>query len=155
VRSFEVLPHGTVHGDLFVDNVKWSGGKISGVIDFEMASTERLTWELAVCINAWCWTPSAEQRGGPAGHFDLAKSRAFIKGYAAVRELEGAELEALALDLRLAAARFAITRLYDFELKPLPPERRVYKDYRHYMQRLHALSADGGAEGLVAASLRA
>jgi Ser/Thr protein kinase RdoA (MazF antagonist) len=112
-----------------------------------------LTWELAVGINAWCWTPSAEQRGGPSGYFDRAKVRAFLKGYTTVRELEPAEMEALPQDLRLAAARFAITRLVDFELKSLPADRRVYKDYRHYMQRLVSLSEGGGAEGLLAAAL--
>lgn len=152
-RSFEHLPRGTVHGDLFVDNVKWHANKISGVIDFEMSSSERLTWELAVGINAWCWTPSAEQHGGPSGYFDRAKVIAFLKGYSTVRELEKDELEALSQDLRLAASRFAITRLVDFELKVLPPERRVYKDYRHFMQRLVALSEGGGAEGLLAAAL--
>ncbi len=153
-RSFAHLPKGTVHGDLFIDNVKFRDNKISGVIDFEMASTERMTWELAVGINAWCWTPSAEQRGGPAGHFDSAKTQAFLKGYATARELEPAEVEALPHDLRLAAARFAITRLCDFELKSLPAERRVYKDYRHFLQRLKALSENGGAEGLVAEAMQ-
>lgn len=142
------LPQGTVHGDLFVDNVKFSGRKLAGVIDFEMASTDRLIWELAVLINAWCWLPAPEQHGGPAGAFDADRVRAAIRGYQKHRNLTTPERNALADDLRLAAARFAISRLVDFELKRLPKERRVYKDYRHFMARLAALQ-DGGAEALL------
>lgn len=152
-RELDHLPRGTVHGDLFIDNVKFKDGKLCGVIDFEMASTERFTWELAVGINAWCWMPSVEQKGGPSGHFDRARTRAFLRGYVRERSLSRAEKAALPDDLRLAAARFAITRLCDFELKKLPPERRVYKDYRHYMERLRALH-DGGAERLVSDAVR-
>jgi homoserine kinase type II len=150
-RDVEHLPRGTVHGDLFVDNAKFDGDELSGMIDFEMAATERLVWELAVMINAWCWVPSAEQHGGPAGRFDPERVQAALEGYASVRSLEAAELEALAPELRLAAARFAITRLYDFELNPLPSDRRVYKDYRHYMARLSALS-EGRAEQIVSSA---
>src|SRR5262245_4954071 len=44
-RAFDHLPSGTVHGDLFIDRVRWQDHKISGVIDFELSSTERLTWD--------------------------------------------------------------------------------------------------------------
>lgn len=152
-RSFDRLPRGTVHGDLFIDNVKFKGGRLTGVIDFEMASSDRLIWDLAVAMNAWCWEPSAEQKGGPAGHFNRVKTRALLRGYSSVRPLGRAERAALPDDLRLASIRFAITRLCDFELKRLPPERRVYKDYRHYIQRFDKLGA-GGAEKLVADALR-
>jgi homoserine kinase type II len=141
-RAVEHLPHGTVHGDLFVDNAKFDGDRLCGIIDFEMSATERLVWELAVLINAWCWEPSPAQRGGPAGRFDPERVRAAIEGYESVRPLDPAEHEALASELRLAASRFAITRLYDFELNPLPPDRRVYKDYRHFLVRLSALDAE-------------
>ncbi len=147
-RATEDLPRGTVHGDLFVDNVKFKNGKLVGVIDFEMASTERLIWEIAVGINAWCWQPSAEQQGGPAGHFSVEPVGAFLRGYDQTRPLADSEWSALPDELRLAAARFAISRLIDFELKSLPPEQRVYKDYRHYMQRLRVLAGDG-AEALI------
>lgn len=152
-RVVEHLPRGTVHGDLFVDNAKFEGDELCGMIDFEMSATERLSWELAVLINAWCWEPSAGQHGGPAGRFDLERVRAALDGYSSIRPLEPEEKEALPAELRFAAARFAITRLYDFELNPIPSERRVYKDYRHFMARLFALS-NGNAEKLIAAATR-
>lgn len=148
-RSLGSLPRGTVHGDLFIDNAKFEGDRLAGIIDFEMASSERLLWELGVLINAWCWVPSPSQQGGPAGSFDTARVRAVLDGYQSERRLEGLEREQLPDDLRLAAARFAITRLYDFELNALPADRRVYKDYRHYMARLEALM-DDRAEAMIA-----
>jgi homoserine kinase type II len=136
-RCVDHLPRGAVHGDLFVDNVRWRDTKISGVIDFEMSCRERLTWDLAVAINAWCWHPSPEQRGGPAGSFDDERMRAFLDGYRSIRELTAAEMEALPDELKLAATRYAIARLADFETRG--PERRIYRDYRHFMQRLRVL----------------
>jgi homoserine kinase type II len=151
-RRFGRLPQGTIHGDLFVDNVKFQGDKLVGVIDFEMGATERLVWELAVVINAWCWVPSAQQMGGPAGSFSLPRVEAFFRGYSAHRALAPAEITAMPQELRLVAMRYALSRLVDFELKRLPPERRVFKDYRHFMERLRVLS-EGGAEALVEAAV--
>ncbi len=149
-RDISELPKGIVHGDLFIDNVKFKDDQLVGVIDFEMASYERLIWELAVAINAWCWQPSADQHGQPAGTFSTERARALMEAYQEARPLEDDELSALAGELRLAAARFTVTRIWDFELNQLPADQRVYKDYRHFMARLRALS-DGGAEALLAA----
>jgi homoserine kinase type II len=147
-RRLDDLPVGTVHGDLFIDNAKFRDDDLVGCIDFEMASTERLVWDVAVTLNDWCWQPTTKQMGGPAGRFHLGRVRAFLEAYDRTRPLTKAERRALPHELRLAAARFAITRIVDFELKRLPASRRVYKDYRHYTARLEAL-ADGGAEALV------
>jgi homoserine kinase type II len=141
-----------VHGDLFVDNAKFHEDELVGVIDFEMASTDRLLWDVAVTLNDWCWQPSAKQMGGPAGRYHAGRVRSFLRAYDRMRPLTGPERRALPSELRLAAARFAISRLVDFELKRMPPSRRVYKDYRHYTARLDAL-ADGGAEALVERAL--
>ncbi|MEP6866490.1 MAG: homoserine kinase, partial [Deltaproteobacteria bacterium] len=48
--------HGIIHGDLFRDNVLWEGERISAILDFEQASGGSLVYDLAVCINDWCWT---------------------------------------------------------------------------------------------------
>lgn len=127
-RELSQMTMRTVHGDLFIDNAKFVGDRLVGIIDFEMASTDRVTWELAVLINAWCFDPD---RG-----FDPVLVSAAIEGYEEERPLEDRERADLSADLRLAAARFAVTRLYDFELHPLPEGRRVYKDYRDFLARL-------------------
>lgn len=140
-------PAGVVHGDLFVGNARFRGEELASVFDFELACTERFTWDLASTINAWCWEPSATQRGGPAGSYSARKLRGLLSAYAHVRPLTAADVKELAHDLRLLALRTAMLRFAEFEV---PKKRRQpYRDYRHFMARLGVL-ADGGAEGLLA-----
>jgi homoserine kinase type II len=94
------LPRGTIHADLFPDNVP-------GLIDFYFACTDFLAYDIAVMLNAWCFEPNGRE-------FDLTKGRALLAGYQSVRPLEAAELEALPLLARGAALRFFLTRLVDW-----------------------------------------
>jgi homoserine kinase type II len=117
--------HGIIHGDLFRDNVLWQHERITAILDFEQASGGSLTYDLAVCINDWCWT------GAP--RIDLA--RALIAGYDQVRRLTDSDREALPYEIRAAAARFTITRITDVYLARVPnPE----KDFRAFLARCEA-----------------
>ena len=56
------LPHGIIHGDLFVDNVLFHPeGRLSALLDFEQASWGRWAYDLAVTTLALgsAWTTSA------------------------------------------------------------------------------------------------
>lgn len=101
------LPTGVIHADLFPNNVLFLGDAVSGLIDFYFAATDAYAYDLAICINAWCFE---------ADHLSLnvTKSRALIESYAAVRPLSAVELEALPLLCRGSAMRFLATRLYDW-----------------------------------------
>lgn len=100
------LPSGVIHADLFPDNVFFIAGKVSGLIDFYFACSDALAYDLAICLNAWCF----EQDGS----FNLTKGQAMIAGYQKVRPLEPAEVEALPVLCRGAALRFLLTRLVDW-----------------------------------------
>ncbi|MBA3464345.1 MAG: homoserine kinase [Deltaproteobacteria bacterium] len=116
---------GLIHGDLFRDNVLWDGGEISAILDFEQASGGSLAYDLAVCINDWCWTGAPE--------IDLA--RALLAGYQRVRPLTDADRVALPIEVRAAATRFTITRITDVYLARVPnPE----KDFRAFLARVEA-----------------
>jgi homoserine kinase type II len=100
------LPVGNIHADLFPDNVFFIGKELSGVIDFYFACTDALAYDLAVCLNAWCFEPDCS--------FNRTKGQAFLSGYCSLRPLEAAEIEALPLLARGAALRFLLTRLVDW-----------------------------------------
>jgi homoserine kinase type II len=100
------LPVGLIHADLFPDNVFFLGEEWSGFIDFYFACTDLLAYDIAICLNAWCFEPD--------GAFNATKGRLLLNGYRKARPLSADELEALPLLARGAAMRFLLTRSYDW-----------------------------------------
>lgn len=93
------LPRGAIHADLFPDNALFTGDRLTGVIDFYFACTDFLAYDLAVCLNAWCF---AEER-----EYDLERGRAMISAYESVRPLSDGERVALPILCRGAALLMA------------------------------------------------
>ncbi len=135
------LPRGHIHGDLFPDNVFFLGGAVSGLIDFYFAATDLFAYDLAICLNAWCFEADLA--------FNVTKARDLLGGYAGVRTLLPAELAALPVLAQGAALRFALTRLYDWVHTP-PGALVTRKDPRDYVRRLrfHLAAHDVAAYGL-------
>ncbi|HYP63607.1 MAG TPA: homoserine kinase [Acidocella sp.] len=135
------LPVGHIHADLFPDNVFFLDGKISGLIDFYFACTDIYAYDVAVCLNAWCFERDFS--------FNQTKSRALLRGYAAHRKLNPAETDALPVLAQGAAMRFLLTRLYDWLNTPsgalVTP-----KDPLDYYRRLrfHRAARDASAYGV-------
>ncbi|MBX3569939.1 MAG: homoserine kinase [Rhizobiaceae bacterium] len=100
------LPEGIIHGDLFPDNVFFLGDRLSGVIDFYFACNDFYAYDLATCMNAWCFEKDHS--------YNLTKSTALLAGYQSIRLLEPAEIAALPVLARGSALRFMLTRLYDW-----------------------------------------
>jgi homoserine kinase type II len=107
----EGLPRGTIHADLFPDNVLMLGNQVTGLIDFYFACTDLFAYDLAVTHAAWCFSNDGKR-------FDPALSSALIAGYEEVRPLSPAERAALPLLARGAALRFALTRAWDWVNTP-------------------------------------
>ncbi len=135
------LPFGVIHADLFPDNVFFLHDELSGLIDFYFACDDALAYDVAVCLNSWCFEQDLS--------FNLTKGRAFLAAYQAVRPLEPAEVEALPLLARGSALRFLLTRLYDW--LNVPPGALVKpKDPLEYHRKLrfHRAIADASGYGL-------
>jgi len=138
------LPAGVIHADLFPDNVFFLGGKVSGLIDFYFACNDMLAYDVAICLNAWCFETD--------GALNVTKARALLAGYQGIRPLTRAEIDALPLLARGSALRFLLTRLYDW-LEVPPGALVVPKDPIEYYRKLrfHRSVADAAAYGLVTA----
>lgn len=121
------LPRGVIHADLFPDNVFFLGDKLSGLIDFYFACNDMLAYDVAICVNAWCFEPDHS--------FNVTKARAFLNAYARERKLSAEEQDALPLLARGAAMRFLLTRLVDW--LNVPPGALVRpKDPLEYVRKL-------------------
>ena len=104
------LPSGVIHADLFPDNVFFLGNQLSGLIDFYFACTDTLAYDVAICLNAWCFE---------ADHsYNVTKGRALLRAYSNVRALTAIERAALPMLARGAAMRFLLTRLVDWLAVP-------------------------------------
>jgi homoserine kinase type II len=121
------LPQGVIHADLFPDNVFFLGERVSGIIDFTFACNDMLAYDVAICLNAWCFESDCS--------FNVTKARAFLNAYGRERGFSEAEQNALPLLARGAALRFLLTRLVDF--LNVPPGALVKpKDPLEYVRKL-------------------
>ena len=121
------LPAGHIHADLFPDNVFFLDGALSGLIDFYFACTDILAYDIAICLNAWCFEPDHA--------FNVTRARALLRGYGSVRPLSTAEQLALPVLAQGAALRFLLTRLFDWLNTP-PGALVTPKSPIEYLRRL-------------------
>jgi homoserine kinase type II len=121
------LPGGVIHADLFPDNVFFLADEPSGIIDFYFACNDAFAYDLAICLNAWCFEADAS--------FNLTKARALLRGYRAERPLAHEEVDALPMLARGSALRFLLTRAYDWLNTPAGALVKPH-DPREYLRKL-------------------
>lgn len=135
------LPQGVIHADLFPDNVFFRGERLSGLIDFYFACNDFFAYDLAICLNAWCFESD--------GSFNITKAKRLLGSYRKVRPFSPEELQALPLLAQGAALRFLLTRLYDW--LNTPTDALVTpKDPLEYLEKLrfHRAVSSPAAYGL-------
>ena len=115
--TYDTLPQGTSHCDLFRDNVLFdshesgdiSKDQLGGFFDFYFAGTYKFLFDLAVTANDWCLAVNKQD-------LDPELLDALLKAYQSVRPLTKEEQSSWPLMLRAAALRFWVSRLWDFYL---------------------------------------
>jgi homoserine kinase type II len=112
---------------------------MSGVIDFYFACTDLFAYDIAVCLNAWCFEPDYS--------FNVTRARAMLGAYRAIRPLSDAELAALPVLCRGAALRFLLTRLFDWVNTP-PGAMVTRKDPLEYFRKLRFFLSAENAEAV-------
>lgn len=122
------LPRGTIHADLFPDNVLMLGNKITGLIDFYFACTDLYVYDLAVLHAAWTFP-----RDGSAPQ--PAHESALFEGYESVRPLSDEERAAFPIMGQGASLRFLLSRAQDW-LAPASDALVQRKDPMPFARRL-------------------
>jgi homoserine kinase type II len=114
--TYDGLPQGASHCDLFRDNVLFdpkgsdvSQDQLGGFFDFYFAGTDKWLFDIAVTANDWCLADNKRD-------LDPTCLDAFMKAYQSVRPLTKEEQASWPLMLRAAALRFWVSRLWDFYL---------------------------------------
>jgi homoserine kinase type II len=134
-RRLPPAPRGLCHGDLFIDNVLWSGGAVAALLDWEMSCVEAFAWDLAVVLHAWCY----------GRRYEPALASALLAGYRAQRPVDPETADALYPYARYAALRYTASRIHAFHLAELGADRLAWKDWTRYRDRLRALREMGEA----------
>ena len=101
------LPSGIIHADLFPDNIFFEGNEVTGIIDFYFACTDYYAYEIAICLNAWCFEPNNNE-------FNPTKAKHLLGSYNQLREFSEEEKKALPLLTRASSLRYLLTRLIDY-----------------------------------------
>ena len=130
------LPRAVIHGDLFRDNALFTGDQLTGLIDFNSAGSGYLMYDLAVAANDWCSQAD--------GSLNQPLADALLGAYQQVRPFSEDERKLWNDFLRIAAARFWVSRLH-IQLQPKAAHRLgglvEVKDPQQYknilLQRIH------------------
>ena len=101
------LPSGIIHADLFPDNIFFEENNLTGIIDFYFSCIDFYAYEIAICLNAWCFEDSNNE-------FNPTKAKYLSGSYNQERKFSNEEVEALPLLARASALRYLLTRLLDF-----------------------------------------
>ncbi|WP_293776084.1 homoserine kinase, partial [uncultured Oxalicibacterium sp.] len=122
--DYAALQRGPIHADLFRNNVMFDGEKLTGFFDFYFAGCDTWLFDVAVTVNDWCIDLQT-------GELDVARVRAMLDAYHAVRPFTAIEQAGWQTMLRAGALRFWLSRLYDFHM-PRDAEMLTPHDPGHF-----------------------
>jgi homoserine kinase type II len=122
------LPWGLIHADLFPDNILFDEMGCANIIDFYLSCTDYWAYDLAICLNAWCFDDKTWD-------YNYNRAKALITAYQEIRPMSKDEQRIFPILLRGAALRFLLNRLLDQANTPkdalITP-----KDPKEYIEKL-------------------
>lgn len=122
--DYAALQRGPIHADLFRNNVMFDGERLTGFFDFYFAGCDTWLFDVAVTVNDWCIDLQT-------GELDVARVRAMLDAYHAVRPFTAIEQAGWQTMLCAGALRFWLSRLYDFHM-PRDAEMLTPHDPGHF-----------------------
>ncbi|GAA0321654.1 homoserine kinase [Sphingomonas oligophenolica] len=131
------LPTGTIHADLFPDNVLMRGDTVTGLIDFYFACTDIRAYDLAIMHGAWSFDSTGAQIYPAIG-------QALIAGYQQAFGLLAEERAGLLYLSKGACVRFLLSRAWDWLNTPAGAM-VTRKDPLAYLRRFKAYDIQGTA----------
>ena len=102
------IPKGTIHGDLFPDNVLFNKkNQITGFLDFYFSDYNYLISDIAIVIISWCFYLDNNNN-----HIlDFDKINILLKNYSKIRKIHSNEIDSLKIICKIYCMRFMFTRL--------------------------------------------
>lgn len=101
------LPRGFVHGDLFYDNILFSRGNLTALLDFEEACHYFLLFDLGMCGAGSCSTDEK---------LSMNSTYSLVAGYQSIRQLEKLEKELLQLHIIYGAVATSFWRFRQYNI---------------------------------------
>ena len=117
------LPRGLIHGDLFYDNVLFTGNELQAIIDFEEACNYFLGFDIGMGIVGQCLDGKT---------ISLERAKEFVSGYQRVRKLGKTGREKLQLFVEYAAIATSYWRFWNYHIHIPTPDKQ--KEHRKMMQ---------------------
>jgi homoserine kinase type II len=119
------LPQVTIHSDYHPGNLRFLGGEISGLVDFDWAKVDLRSFDVALAVWYFC----ASWQGSADGHLRLGAAQVFLRGYQ-TRLMQTADFAPMSrAELAVLPDLIAASNIYvlywglrDYLSKPVDPQ---------------------------------
>jgi homoserine kinase type II len=128
------MKRGLIHGDLFWDNLLFSGGTLTAVLDFEEACCYYLLFDIGMCVIGCCTDGKT---------IDFGKAAALIEGYQKDRPLSASEQMQLKIFIEYAGTAGSFWRFQQYHIRqPNVALKESYRELKGYADQIHDMTLE-------------
>lgn len=136
------MARGFVHGDIFWDNLIFSGPVLTALLDFEEACTYYKLFDLGMAAVGCCST---------SGVFDLDKIKQLTAGYQSLCPLTETEKKQYKIFMEYAAVASSFWRFRQYNIRyPLPDKKDNHRELSSLADQVHAMEESLFLENFIA-----